>query len=86
MSDKIKEKKYTKDYQKYLVFSALGFQMAFIIGALTSLGYYMDEWLSTQPIFLIILSLTSVFLAIYFMMKKVINMEQQYKKEQNNDC
>lgn len=54
-------------------FSSLAFQMAFIIGGGTFLGDYLDENQENAfPLWTLILSLTSVGLALYYVLKEII--------------
>jgi F0F1-type ATP synthase assembly protein I len=43
----------------------MGFQMLAIIMAGVFGGYKLDQWLHTRPLLIIILSILSVFIAIY---------------------
>ena len=56
----------------YAKYSSLTFQMAIIIIAGVFGGLKLDEFLSTKPIFTIILSILSVIIAIYFAIKDLI--------------
>lgn len=57
----------------YWKYSAMGLQMAAIIFVLTYLGIKTDEWLHlTFPAFTISLSLLSVILAIWFVVKDLL--------------
>jgi ATP synthase protein I len=49
----------------YAYYSGMGFQMLAIILCGVFGGYKLDEWLNTRPFFTIILSLSSVIIAIY---------------------
>jgi len=63
------KKKPTNDALKY---TGLGFQMLAIIGIGVFLGIKLDQWLHTPDIFTIILSLVSVVLGIYVVIKDFI--------------
>ncbi len=68
-----KPKKEEKPYSAYVKFSALGLQMAVIIGGGCYLGYKLDEYYyNTNPVFTIILSLASIALAMYVVLKDII--------------
>lgn len=57
----------------YWKYSAMGLQMAAIIFLFTYLGIKLDEWLHlTFPAFTISLSLLSVILAIWFVVKDLL--------------
>ncbi|HEY6162831.1 MAG TPA: AtpZ/AtpI family protein [Bacteroidia bacterium] len=58
----------SSDYAKY---GMMGFQMAATIGVGVFGGIKLDEWLGLKkfPVFTIVLSLVSVFAAIYFVIK-----------------
>ncbi|HEY0029716.1 MAG TPA: AtpZ/AtpI family protein [Bacteroidia bacterium] len=63
-------KKQLNNYAKY---SAMGFQMAAIIGGGVFLGIKLDEWLKLKfPVFTLVLTLLSVFLAIYYFIKDIL--------------
>jgi F0F1-type ATP synthase assembly protein I len=47
----------------------MGFQMLGIILAGVFAGYFLDKWLHTSPLMVLILSLSSVVLAIYTVTK-----------------
>ena len=67
----IKQRKQLNSYVKH---TSLSIQMAVIIAAGTFLGDYLDK--STKPtstIYTIIFSLSSIFLALYYVFKKTIN-------------
>ena len=65
------QEKKQKSLRSYARYSAIGFQMLVIIGGLTWLGVKMDEWLSAYPVFTIILSLSSVGIALYAVYKQL---------------
>ena len=72
MSKKQKPKK--KRLRNYARFSSLTTQMAVIIAAGTFFGEYLDKKTTSDiPIYTIILSLLSIFLALYYVLKKIIN-------------
>jgi hypothetical protein len=51
----------------------MGFQMAAIIGGGVFLGIKLDEWLKLKfPVFTLVLTLLSVFLAIYYFIKDIL--------------
>jgi len=65
-----KKKKQLNNYVKY---TSLGIQMLVIIGAGVFGGYYLDTWLENSfPVFLILLSILSVGIAIYYAIKDFI--------------
>tara|TARA_B110000196_G_scaffold260329_1_gene231561 strand:+ start:305 stop:538 length:234 start_codon:yes stop_codon:yes gene_type:complete len=72
---KIKKKKQLNSYVKY---SSLATQMAVIIAAGVFLGEYLDKTHTLEtPIYTIILSLLSIFLALYYVIKKIINYNEK---------
>ena len=72
MSKKQKPKK--KRLRNYARFSSLTTQMAVIIAAGTFFGDYLDKKTTSDiPIYTIVLSLLSIFLALYYVLKKIIN-------------
>lgn len=63
------------DYGKYAKFSALGIQMAVIIGLFTWLGVYLDEKYQTaKSMYTVILSLTGVAIGLYLIIREVIKL------------
>lgn len=71
--------KKSKQLNKYVKFSGMAFQMGAIIGLGAWGGNKLDEKLQIESkLFTIIFSLTSIFLALFLVIKDVINM-------QNND-
>jgi len=66
--------KQRKQLNSYIKHSSLSIQMAAIIAAGIFLGDYLDK--STNPpstMYTIIFSLSSIFLALYYVFKKTIN-------------
>lgn len=68
------KKKPTNDALKY---TGLGFQMLAIIGIGVFAGIKLDQWLHTPDIFTIILSLLSVVLGIYVVIKDFIKPKEK---------
>lgn len=59
------------DYGRY---SSIAFQMVAIILAGVFGGHYLDKYLNFQfPVFTVVLSLLSVILAMYFVVKDLLN-------------
>ena len=72
---KIKKQKQLNSYVKY---SSLATQMAVIIAAGIFFGEYLDKTHTLEtPIYTIILSLLSIFLALYYVIKKIINYNEK---------
>ena len=68
-----KPKKSPSSFNAYAKYSALGVQMALIIGGGCYGGYKLDEYYNnTTPVFTIILSLLSIALAMYIVLKDFI--------------
>jgi len=67
------EKQPPKPLNAYAKYSALGIQMAVIIGGGCYGGFKLDEYYkNTTPIFTIILSLLSIAIAMYIILKDFI--------------
>jgi len=67
-----------KQLNPYVKYSSLTTQMAVIIVAGTFFGDYLDKkYTSDTPIYTIILSLLSIFLALYYVLKKIINQNEK---------
>lgn len=63
-----------KQLNLYIQYSSLTTQMAVIIAAGTFFGDYIDEKYALDiPIYTIIFSLLSIFLALYYVLKKITN-------------
>jgi hypothetical protein len=60
-----------KPYNDYLKYSGMAFQMLAIIGLGVFAGVKVDAWLGMKkvPVFTLVLTLLSVFAAIYLMVK-----------------
>jgi F0F1-type ATP synthase assembly protein I len=72
------KKSYLNNYAKY---SSIAFQMLAIILVGVFGGYKLDSWLNTLPVFTVILSLLSVVIAIYSVVKDLLNNEQDNNKQ-----
>lgn len=67
------KKEEEKPYSAYAKYSALGIQMAVIIGGGCYLGYKLDaHYYNANPIFTIIFSLLSIALAMYLVLKDFV--------------
>ena len=67
-----------KQLNPYIKYSSLTTQMAVIIAAGTFFGDYLDRKHTSEiPIFTITLSLLSIFLALYHVLKKIINYNEK---------
>jgi F0F1-type ATP synthase assembly protein I len=66
---KDQNKRALNNYAKY---SSMAFQMLVIILIGLFAGYKLDIWLHTKPLLTVILSLSSVILAIYFVTKDLL--------------
>ena len=71
MKEPGKQKRKSGSLRNYARYSAVGFQMLVIIGGLTWLGVKMDEWFRAYPLFTVILSLSSVGIALYVVIKQL---------------
>jgi predicted MFS family arabinose efflux permease len=68
-----KNKNLPKKQLDYLKYSGMGIQMAAIITGGVLGGIQLDKWLALKfPVFTLVLTLFSVFLAIYYFIKDVI--------------
>jgi ATP synthase protein I len=73
MSKNQEEKQPSKPLNAYAKFSSLGIQMAIIIGGGCYGGFKLDEYFkNTNSVFTIILSLLSIALAMYVVLKDFI--------------
>ena len=66
-----------KQPNKWLIFLNIPFQMGVIIFAGVFFGNYLDETFNTNPLFIIIMSLLSIFISLY-------NIFRTLKKIQND--
>lgn len=62
---------------KWVVFMNIPFQMGIIIFAFTYLGIWLDEKYTDSSIFTIILSLVSVFIALFNVIRQVKNINKE---------
>ena len=73
-----KQSKKKKQLNSYIKYSSLVTKMAIIIIAGTFFGDYLDEKNhSDPPIYTIIFSLCSIFLALYYTLKNIINQNEK---------
>jgi ATP synthase protein I len=74
MSDNRPQKKGQKPLNNYARYSGLAFQMVIIILAGTFGGIQLDKWVKFKfPVFTVVLSLGSVLLAMYIVLKEFIS-------------
>lgn len=63
-----------QEYNKYLKYSSLGFQMIASIGGMAWLGHYLDgRWTLETPWMTILFSLLGVTASIYLLIKQISN-------------
>jgi ATP synthase protein I len=75
------KKENQKPLNAYAKYSSLGVQMALIIGGGCYGGFKLDEYYHNQtPIFTIILSLVSIAIAMYIVLKDFINPKNNSNK------
>lgn len=68
----------TKQLSKWIQFSQAGLQMAVTIAVFTLGGVWLDnEYQGVAPLFTVILSLVGVFVAMYSVIRQVINMSKE---------
>ena len=73
-----KQSKKKKQLNSYIKYSSLTTQMAAIIAAGAFFGDYLDKFnYSNSKIYTIIFSLVSVFLALYYVFKKITNQNEK---------
>ena len=65
-----------KPLNKWLQFANIPFQMGLIIFVGVFIGNKLDEYFEKENMFIIIVSLISVFIALYVVIKSVINMSK----------
>lgn len=61
-----------KSLNNYARYSSIAVQMLVIILLGVFGGYQLDRWLNSQPVLIVILSVLSVFLAIYIVTKDLL--------------
>jgi F0F1-type ATP synthase assembly protein I len=69
----------------YLKYSGMGIQMAFIIGIFAWLGLKMDVWLKSDPVFVVILSLSGVALSMYIFIRQILSEPGSQNKVEDED-
>jgi len=62
---------------KWIVMMNIPFQMGIIIFSFTYLGMWLDEKYTDTSVFTIVLSLTSVFLSLYNIIRQVKNLNKE---------
>lgn len=83
MSNKDQEQKPKEQLNTYVRFSGIGFQMIAIIGLGVYAGIKLDEYYPNKyNLFKIIFSLTSIMMALYFVINKVTKFS---KKDNSNE-
>lgn len=65
-------KKNKKAIESYMKYSGMGVQMALVIAAGSFAGVYLDKYLETKPLFVVIGSLGAVFLALYLFIRQIL--------------
>ncbi len=71
--EKKPDKKPQKPLNSYAKYSSMGFQMAIIIGGGCYGGHKLDQYYQNKtPVFTIILSLVSIAVAMYIVLKDLI--------------
>lgn len=73
----MEDKQPGKSPNKWVVFMNIPFQMGIIIFAFTYLGIWLDEKYTDSSIFTIILSLVSVFIALFNVIRQVKNINKE---------
>ncbi len=68
---KNKSKKPESGINSFVRYSSLGFEMLGIVAILIFLGIKIDGWLNLNHVFTIILSVFSVFAALYYAIRKI---------------
>ena len=73
----VKKSKKKKPLNAYIKYSSLTIQIAIIIVAGSLFGSYLDEKKPISiPIYTIIFSLTAIFFALYYVLKKINNKDE----------
>lgn len=72
-----KDKSSKKSMNKWVVFMNIPVQMGIIIFAFTYLGMWLDEKYTDSSTFTIVLSLLSVFIALYNVIRQVKNINKE---------
>ena len=71
------ENKQDNNSKKWLAFINIPFQMGVIIFAFSYLGILLDEKYTDSSVFTIVLSLLSVFIALYNVIRQVKNLNKE---------
>ncbi|MCX6280972.1 MAG: AtpZ/AtpI family protein [Bacteroidetes bacterium] len=61
-----------RNLNQYAKYSGMALQMMVIIVAGAFGGLKLDEWLKTKPVLTVILSIASVFLAMYYVTRDLL--------------
>ena len=71
----------SQDANGFVRYSSIAVQMLAIIGLFTFAGWKLDQWLNNKfPVFLLILSLSGVFIGIYTAVKDFLKMGKTGKE------
>lgn len=73
----VENKEPDKSPNKWVVFMNIPFQMGIIIFAFTYFGMWLDEKYTDSSIFTIVLSLLSVFIALFNVIRQVKNINKE---------
>lgn len=73
MARQPQKSKKQKQFNSYIKYSGLAFQMMAIIGIFVFIGYKLDEWYDkTTPVNLIIFSLIGIGISLYQVIKEFV--------------
>ena len=76
--------KFASSYREIGPYLGLGTQLAATILIMLFIGYKLDEYLDTYPVFLIILTFLGGFAGIYNFIKTVLSLNQKKKSEKDS--
>lgn len=65
------QKKRNSEFNSFVKFSSLGFEMLGIMAICIFLGIKIDNWLNLEHVFTVILTILSVFAALYYAIRKI---------------
>ncbi len=67
-------------HQKWMVFASLGFEVAGSIIVAAIVGVYLDNWLLTSPVLLILLVIGS-FVAVFYRIIKILKRLERQEED-----
>ena len=65
----------SKRAKALMIVSSFVFEVMVIVGVFVALGYFLDQWLNTKVLFILVFSILGVFAGIYNLIRKINKVE-----------